>query len=495
MAAFLNRMQRMSKLPLLVGGDFERGASMRVAGTAKYPHMMAYGAAHDPGLTRALGVATAAEARALGVNWVFAPVADVNSNPDNPIINIRSFGEDPELVAANVKAFIEGAHSDRKQPVLVTVKHFPGHGDTNVDSHIGLAILPADRARMNTVELVPFKAAISAGVDSVMTAHMAVPAIEPQEIPATVSSNVLTGLLRKDLAFDGLIVTDAMDMQGLTTRFPGGEAAVRALEAGADMLLMPPNPDEVIRSVAAAIQSGRLTRKRIEASALKVLAAKARVGLHRSKLVDLDALSDLLESPEAEQQAQEAADRALTLVRNEGDALPLRKPDTTCTFILIENRYGQQGRRTLEEIQKRTKAMRTSLLDPLVPSSEIEQALTRSSGCTQHVVAAFVSASAYRGNVALPQTYMPLMEGLLKSGTPVTMISLGNPYLLRSFPAVSAYLATFSVAPTAEAAAVKAMFGEIPVTGKLPVSIPGLAKFGDGIQLNAVKAAATTAQN
>ena len=377
MAAFLNRMQRVAKVPLMVGADFERGASMRVANTTKFPHLMAYGAAHDLALTRYLGLATAREARALGIQWVFAPDADVNNNPDNPIINTRSFGENPQDVAAQVKAFIEGAHSDQKDRVLVTVKHFPGHGDTAVDSHMSLPVLTGDRVRMDAVELVPFRAAIAAGVDAVMTAHLAVPALEKPEIPATVSPAVLTGLLRKDLNFNGLIVTDAMDMQGLTKQFPSGEAAVRALEAGADVLLMPVSPEEVIRAVSAAVNSGRLTRKRIQQSTARVLAAKARVGLNLNKLVNVEEISDTIDSPEEVEKAQEAADKAVTLVKNEGNLVPLPDPAGACWFILTESRGGQQGVRIVDELQKRVKSARYTVLDPVVSTVEIEQTLQK----------------------------------------------------------------------------------------------------------------------
>lgn len=231
MVAFINHMQRMAKTPLLIGSDFERGASMRVAETAKFPYMMAFGAARDLDATRELGAATAREAHALGVTWVFAPDADVNNNPDNPIINTRSFGEDPQAVAANVSAFIEGAHSDPGNYILVTAKHFPGHGDTAEDSHMQLARLDQPKERIESVELVPFRAAIQHGVDAVMTAHLAVPAFEPEQIPATLSRNILTGLLRKELGFKGLVVTDAMEMKAVTSLYSSGEAAVRAVEA------------------------------------------------------------------------------------------------------------------------------------------------------------------------------------------------------------------------------------------------------------------------
>jgi beta-N-acetylhexosaminidase len=374
MAAFLNRMQRLSKIPLIAAADFERGASMRVSGTAKFPHLMAYGAANDPGLTRELGAYTAREARAMGIHWVFAPDADVNNNPDNPIINIRSFGEDPQLVARHVSAFIEGAHSDARSRVLVTVKHFPGHGDTNVDSHMGLPVLNIDRARMDAVELVPFRAAVQAGVDSIMSAHMAVPALDSEGVPATVSKNALTGVIRNDLGFKGIVVTDAMDMAGLTKQYSSGEAAVRALEAGVDVLLMPPDPDAVVAAVLAAVKQGRLTERRITESVTRILAAKVRVGLHRSKLVDVEDIVDTIESEEFFASAQMAAERAVTVVKNEGAVLPLRSPSATCFWILAESRYGQAGRRAADEIRSRERSARVAPLRSTISSPRPERA-------------------------------------------------------------------------------------------------------------------------
>src|SRR5260370_28799159 len=229
MAALLNRLQKPSKVPLLVAADFERGTSMRVTSTTAWPYSMAFAAAKDLEGVKYEGAETARQARALGVNWLFAPVSDVNNNPDNPIINIRSYGEDPSEVSSFVQAFIAGAHSDIRNPVLVTAKHFPGHGDTAQDSHLGLARLDADRARIESVELTPFRAAIAAGVDSVMTAHLAVPALEPENEPATVSSKIITGVLKEELGFHGLVVTDAMDMQGLAALYDTAEASVHAI--------------------------------------------------------------------------------------------------------------------------------------------------------------------------------------------------------------------------------------------------------------------------
>jgi beta-N-acetylhexosaminidase len=332
---------------------------------------------------------------------------------------------------------------------------------------------------MQAVELVPFREAIRTGVDAVMTAHLAVPAYEPEEEPATVSEKVLTGLLRKDLEFSGLIVTDAMDMQGLTKQFPGGEAAVRALEAGADVLLMPPNPEVAIKAVLAAVKQGRLTEKRINESAMRILSAKARVGLHKNKLVNLEQISEVIDSADSEEQAQLAADKALTLVKNGNSLLPIQNAAGACIWVLAESRYGQQGRRFEDEVRSRFPNARMQHFDQQVLLSEMQEELQKASGCEAHIVAAYVAVAAYRGNVSLGGGYPEFMEALRATGVPVALVALGNPYLLRSFPWVNAYVATFSTVTTSETAVAKAIFGAIPMTGRLPVTIPGLAKYGE----------------
>ena len=307
LGAFLNRMQRLATVPLMVGGDFERGASMRVEGTTVFPHAMAFGATGDPNYSKLEGEVTAREARALGVQWVYYPVADVNNNPDNPIINIRSFGENPRDVAAHVRAFIEGAHSDKKNYVLTTAKHFPGHGDTATDTHLNLATVSAGRERLESLELVPFRAAIAAGVDAIMTGHVAVPALAPPDLPATLSPAILTGLLRKELDFKGLVITDALDMGGIAQGFSAGDAAVRAFEAGADTLLMPTDPDAAIRAVVSAVQGGRISLARLQESVVRILNAKEKVGLDRKRFIDLEGMGEVVDDPEANAKAQEIA--------------------------------------------------------------------------------------------------------------------------------------------------------------------------------------------
>jgi beta-N-acetylhexosaminidase len=496
LGAFINRMQRMAKIPLMVSGDFERGASMRVEGTTVFPHAMAFGATGDPAFTRYEGEVTAREARALGVQWVYYPVADVNNNPDNPIINIRSFGENPEAVAAHVKAFIEGAHADKKNFVLATAKHFPGHGDTAVDTHMNMATLSADKDRLNRLELVPFKAAIEAGVDSVMTAHIAVPALAPPDLPATLSPAILTGLLRKELGFKGLVVTDALEMASIARGFSSGEAAVRALEAGADALLMPTDPDAVLKAVTAAVQTGRLTRRRIQESVVRILADKERVGLDRKRFVDLEGISDVVDSPEANEKAQEIADRAVTLVRNGGNIIPLAAPERACYVMLPEGRFSTEGQRFTREIRERAAKASVTALDSGMTRDTVDAALEQLSGCPNYVVAAFTSFAAYRGTVGmLPGELGHALDWLISTGKPVVLVALGNPYLLRSFPNVSAYLATFSNVQPSEVAAVKALDGEIGIRGRLPVSIPGQAKYGDGIEIHATRAGRASGQS
>jgi len=490
LATFLNRMQRLAGVPLLVGGDFERGASMRVAGTTVFPHAMAFGAAGDPEFSRFEGEVTAREARALGFHWVYYPVADVNNNPDNPIINIRSYGENPQDVAAHVKAFIEGAHSDKANLVLTTAKHFPGHGDTATDSHLNMPTIPADRERLDRLELVPFRAAVAAGVDAVMTAHIAVPALAPPDLPATLSPAILTGLLRKELGFHGLVITDALEMGGIANGFSTGEACVRAIEAGADTLLMPTDPDEAIRAVVAAVNSGRLTRQRIQESAIKLLSAKERLGLDRKRFVNVEAIGDVVDAPESNERAQQIADRALTLVRNQENLLPLAAPERACYVVMSDSRYSPEGLVFAQELRKRGR-INPAALDPSLSHQDMDDAIHRlPASCTAYVVAAFAPVTSGRGSVGLAGELPRAMEDIISQGKPVALVALGNPYLLRSFPRVAAYLATFTTVPPSEVAAVKALWGEIGIQGHLPVSIPSFAGLGEGIRTQPTRTSA-----
>jgi beta-N-acetylhexosaminidase len=364
--------------------------------------------------------------------------------------------------------------------VLVTVQHFPGHGDTATDSHMALPVISAGRERMERVELVPFRAAIAAGADSVMTAHIAVPALDDSRAPSTLSRAVLTGLLREQLGFKGVIVTDALEMQGVAKQWTPGEAAVRALEAGADILLMPPDPEAAVEGVVKAVESGRLSPARLDASVRKMIDFKLRVGLDRNTLVAIEALTDALDAPEDLKRVQEIADRAVTLVKNEGALVPLREAGA-CFVVLTESRGSTAGRAFASEVRRRSPSSALSVFDPQASEADLTAAAAQTASCKAVVVAAFVSVAAYRGSVALAGGYPKLMQSLLAAGKPVALVALGNPYLVRAFPGVSAYLTTYSTVPPAEIAAVKALFGEIAIGGRLPVTIPGVAKYGDGI--------------
>ncbi len=485
MAAFINHEQKIARLPLLIGSDFERGASMRVAQTARFPYLMAFGAAHDVQASKELGAATAREARALGVNWVFAPDADVNNNPDNPIINTRSFGEDPQAVAANVAAFIDGAHADPGGYVLLSAKHFPGHGDTAEDSHMQLARLDQPKERIESLELVPFRAAIAHDVDAIMTAHLAVPAFEPEQKPATVSQNVLTNLLRDELGFKGLVVTDAMDMQAVTSLYSSGEAAVRAIEAGADVLLMPTDPDACVSALVKAVATKRIPISRINASVLKVLAAKQRVGLFRTRYVNLDHLSDDLEERKAEDLAQSVADRAFTIVKDDKHLFPMPAPEGSCAVVMSEGDFSTRGQTFVHALQPKAGPITVYVTHASMPESLLANFATDIAHCKQVYVAAFITVGANRGNVALQGGLSGFLKSLIAGPAPVALVSFGSPYLLRDFPEVAAYATTFSVASTSEVAAARAVLGDIAVSGKLPVSIPPVAKIGDGLTVPA----------
>jgi beta-N-acetylhexosaminidase len=487
MAVFINHTQTQSTLPLLVASDFERGASMRVANTAHFPYQMAFGAARDLKATRDFGAATAREARALGVNWVFAPDADVNNNPANPVINTRSFGEDPAAVAENVAAFIDGAHSDPAIPILLSAKHFPGHGDTAEDSHMQLARLDQPKERIESLELVPFRAAIAHGVDSIMTAHLAVPALEPQRLPATLSHNILTNLLRDELNFKGIIVTDALEMKGVSMLFPEGEAAVRAIEAGADVLLMPTDPAVCIHAIEAAVASGRLTSARIDQSAAKILTAKQQLGLFQDRLVKLDQLTASLDSSDDEsfKLAQLVANEAVTLVKDDKHLFPLPSTTAPCLIILGEGAFSSRGETLARYLKKKVPAFKIFPANSAMPDTLLSAYAAQTSQCKQIYAAAFVTVAANRGSVNLEGGLNGLLSALIRGPAPVALLSFGNPYLLKDFPAVAAYAATFSTADTSELAAAQAILGEIPITGKMPVSIPGLAKIGDGLSVPA----------
>ena len=500
-AALANRMQRDSKLPLLFAADFERGVSTRLMGTTVFPHAMAFGAVGSREDVEKFGRISAQEARAVGIHWNFFPDADVNSNPANPIINTRSFGEDPKQVGDLVTAYIRGAHA---AGMLVTVKHFPGHGDTATDSHLGVASVSGDRARLDSVELPPFRQAIAAGVDSVMVAHVTVPALDsdPNHV-ATISPAIVSDLLEKQLGFKGLIVTDALDMAGLTHLFASniGRAAVEAFKAGNDLLLIPADLPASYNAMLQAVKSGEIPRQRLDHSVLKILKIKASLGLHEARLVDLGALPSVVGKPENLAFGQQVADAAVTLVRDNGKVLPLKHVGTTAAglpYMTREETHNQtlavlfsddmrtdSGRAFGREFRARVPDARVIYVDPRVAAGMSDDVLKAVDEAQTVVAAVYVIPTAGKvGNsMAMTDVTGSLLQRLLDHAAAKTaVVAMGNPYLAADFPKIENYLCTFSNATVSEIGAVKALFGEIAIRGHLPVTIPNVAERGAGIE-------------
>ncbi len=483
-AALTNELQKHAKTPLLIGADFETGTGMRIDEGTSFPSPMAVAAANDPKAAYTIGKITALEARAAGVRWIFAPDADVNNNPDNPIINIRSFGEDPQRVSEYVTQFIRGVEENGG---LSSAKHFPGHGNVSVDSHLSLATIPGSRKELEATELVPFRAAIAAGVSSVMPGHLNVPAYETDpSVPATISRNIITGLLRDELKFKGLIVTDAMDMGGVTSQFAPGDAAVRAVEAGADVLLQLPVPDAAMASLEEAVKSGRIPAARIDDSVRRILQAKSRLGLDKDRLVDIDHLGEKFAKSEYEVQAQAIADRGVTLLRDNAKLLPLdaARPLRVLLVSLSADADPYPGVTIEPEIRWRVDSLTALRADTQFANANFLK-LPSPESYDLAIAALFVRVADRKGNVGLPANQRAIVNQMVATGKPIVVLSFGSPYLIENFPEAKTWLAEFSTNDVSQRAAIRALFGQVQTQGRIPVTVPGTAKRGDGIRLAA----------
>lgn len=511
----MNRMQQIARFPLLISADLEAGAGMRFDDTVNFPWNMAVGATGNPELARRQGAITAREALALGVQQIYAPVVDVNNNAANPVINVRSYGEDPAEVARFGAAFTEGAQS---AGVIATAKHFPGHGDTAIDSHRGLPEINVSRARLDEIELRPFRATIAAGVGAVMVAHIGLPQIDstrvkplPKDnkikpidtdeageiigdsasIPATVSP-VVGRLLKNDLGYQGMVVTDALSMSGLTIYFNQDEAAVRALESGADMLLKPADNDAAFNGVVKAVRSGRLTEQRIEASARKVLAAKYDLGLVKQRITPVDNVDRILGNPDVGLLAREISEQAITLVRDEEKLVPTTslKPNARIFNLAITNgddRLSVAGP-FASAMSRLGRKIETVVLDDRSSESDVQAALERARGADLVIASLYGRVrSGQARSVGLPEPGAKALSSLIASKAPIVGISFGNPYLLQSFPELRTYMVAYGDMPSLQAAAARALLGQIDITGKLPISLPGLYPRGTGIQIKRVQ--------
>jgi beta-N-acetylhexosaminidase len=508
----VNRMQALAKYPLLISADLEAGAGMRFDDTVNFPWNMAIAATGNPDYARRAGELTAREARALGIQQIYAPVADVNNNAANPVINVRSYGEDPVQVGRFVAAFVEGAQHGG---VMATAKHFPGHGDTATDSHRGLPEIDVTRARLDAVEFVPFRAAVDAGVGAVMTGHIGLPLIDstaitplPRDVkqkpvetedsaeiivekgtmPTTLSP-VMNGILRRELHFDGLIVTDAMSMSGLTLYFTQEEASVRALEAGADMLLKPADPDAAFRGVRDAAKKGRLSEQRIEESARKVLAAKYDLGLSQQRLTPLDEIDRLVAGQQAVQLANDIAGDAITLVRNDANLFPLRLTPATRIFNLAITNGDDRAivaQPFMAAMARGAQKMETVVLDDRSSDGEVQKALDGAGHAGLVIVSMYGRVRTGQArSVALPEPGTKALNELLNRHSPLVGISFGNPYVLLSFPKLQTYLVSYGDMQSLQEATARTLLGQSDIKGRLPISLPGLYPRGTGIQLKA----------
>jgi beta-N-acetylhexosaminidase len=512
-AMVTNQLQKDSEFPLLFAADFERGLGMRLNEVTGFPHAMAFGATGNLDYARQSGRITAMEARAIGVQWNWFPDVDVNSNPDNPVINTRSFGEDPKLVGEMAAAYIEGAH---EFGMMTTAKHFPGHGDTDTDSHLSVPVIAANKQRLDAVELPPFQAAIRAGVDAVMVAHIAVPALDPDaKHVASISPPIVTGVLKQQMGFSGLVVTDALEMRGLMKLFPddrdvaSARAAVEAVKAGNDMLLIPADLDAAYNGVLNAVRSGEIPQSRIDQSVLKILRAKASVGLDKARLVDINAVNQIVAKPESLQMAQRISDGAVTLVLDNRQVLPLQRtpvgtnPPSAAyqsaeearggllVLIFSDDSRSDAGQLLDEQVRYRIPDARVMYVDVRSAVGLTPSVMSAVETAQKIVVAIYevpVSGKVVRGDggegnsVAVQSASAGLLQNVLQAASAKTVVvAMGSPYIVSQFPAIQTYLCTFSNMKVSEMSAVKAMFGEIPISGHMPVTIPNVAQRGAGL--------------
>jgi len=499
-AVLLNRLQRASALPLLFTADYEGGAGYIVEGATRLPRAMALGATRDEGLAERAGRLAAGEGRALGVHVDFYPVVDVNNNPQNPIINIRSFGEDPAFVGRMATAYLKGI---RAGGMLATAKHFPGHGDTATDTHLDLAVIEHPRARLDAVELVPFKAAIAAGIDAVMSTHIRLPALDPTEgLPATLSRPILTGLLRQELGFDGLVFTDSMSMHAISRRFTHEKAAAMAVAAGADVVLDPPDPEAALRGIREAVARGEIPREQVDRSVERLLRAKARLGLHRARTVDVEAVPAGLGGRARQAVAAEVASKAITLVKDDRAQMPLRLPAGARVLLLSVIDYasgwreGAPGRVLIPELKKRYADVTAVEVSDRTTAAEMDllRALARRSDAV--VAATYVRVASYSGRMGLGAAQLALLGQLAADAKkPFVAVAFGSPYVGDLAPKVPAVLLTYEYGDEPEAAAARALCGEAPIGGKLPVTIPGLFPAGHGFERAAVAPGASIASS
>jgi beta-N-acetylhexosaminidase len=490
LAAKLNALQSMTKIPLLIGADLEAGAGFRarggyfvpnaidLGGALVFPPEMGLGATRDTTLAYEQGRLTAQEGRALGIHIAYAPVLDVNNNPANPVINTRSYSEDPELAARMGVAFIHGLQD---HGMIATGKHFPGHGDTGVNSHLALPVVTVSRSRLDTVELVPFRAAVKSGVGAIMSFHGAMPALDSSGVPGTLSPKVVTGLLRGEMGFRGIIISDAMDMRGVLDQFGADEAAKRAIAAGIDVLIQPLDVSKTIDAVIAGISEGRYTEARVDSSVRRVLEAKRRLGLAQSKLVDLNALRFAVGDSVDAEVARRAAEKSITLVRDSTRQIPVLDSTKKVLSITIARRADlSAGNSFNAEMRTRLPKLRTEFTATEDATLNYPRLLAAADSADVVIVGSYVGQSWDAVSASAPEAFTNFLQTLVSRGRKPIVVAFGNPYLLQQLPWIGTYLVAWGGFPVSQVAAARALTGMAPITGRLPISIPPYAVIGTG---------------
>ncbi|MES2179132.1 MAG: glycoside hydrolase family 3 N-terminal domain-containing protein [Gemmatimonadota bacterium] len=485
----INAMQRAAKVPLMIGADLEPNLGrleggifthymLDGGGATVFPTAMAIAATGRDQDAYDVGNAIGREAKAVGILMNFAPVVDVNNNPSNPVINTRSFGEDAHRVARLSAGFVKGSQD---AGVIATIKHFPGHGDTDVDSHTGLPVVMASAARLDSVELVPFAAGIDAGAGMVMTAHIALPAVQGDSTtPATLAPRIITGLLRDKLHFTGLAITDAMSMAGIGKGYTNEESAVLAVQSGADVLLKPTNPTKAIDAVVRAVERGAISRARIDSAVRRVLENKARTGVAFRPIAPLDSLRDIVGSPEHRALAADIATRAVTLLRDQAKLIPAPRGRTVLVQYMPETEL-RAGKIFAAELRQGNPQARAFKIGPSTSQTTLDSIALAAQGAERIIVATYVRRIEGEGRFAIPAPIAAWIDTLATKER-VIVVSLGNPYLIRQFPSVGTYLVTYGVNDALERAGARAALGRARITGTIPVSLPGFFTRGDGIK-------------
>jgi beta-N-acetylhexosaminidase len=482
-AELINDFQSQSTIPLLISADFERGTRMRLDDGSLFPSNMGLGATRNPNLAYSMGRIIAMECRALGVHQNYAPVVDVNNNANNPIINVRSFGEDPKLISEISNAMITGLQDGG---VIATAKHFPGHGDTDIDSHSDLPVLNFGMDRLDSVELIPYYEAIEKGVMSVMIAHLAFPAVENEPfVPASLSNKLVNDLLIDKMNYKGLIVTDALNMEGIKKHFSTEQVALMSVNAGIDLILMPQGEKITIDAIEKAVNEGAISEERINQSVRKILRAKMWLGLFEMNQVDLSKVNGIINSPEARELSRIIAEESITLVKDEKNSLPLIDASgKSCMVVSLNNGLETANTKFFESELEKTARNKfkgyyyTDINGDVTNQAEI---IKESDNADVIIIPIYAKVKIMTGTVGLPQSQLDLINSLIATGKEVIVVSLGNPYLIQGFPDVPAYICAYGDAESSISATIKAIFGEIKFHGKLPVSISNEYKFGTGL--------------